>query len=105
MKTNLATASVVPASTSWWREPMMWLVVGGPTAVVLAGVATIVLAVTRPDPVLTEDYYRRGLEINKTLQLQRDAQAAAAAVPEALRPAMQARNHAATPSPDGQQGR
>jgi uncharacterized protein len=36
----------------WWREPMMWLVVGGPVAAMLACVATIVLALRHPDPVL-----------------------------------------------------
>ena len=90
-------ATPQPNSRPWWREPMMWLVVGGPTAVILAGAATITLAVTRPDPVVADDYYRRGIEINKTLELQRQAREAAAVAPETLRPAMQARNHAATP--------
>ena len=55
----------------WWREPMMWLVLGGPAAVVVAGIATVVIAVQRPDPVLATD--------------------------TAKQPAVQARNHAATP--------
>jgi hypothetical protein len=29
---------------SWYREPMMWLVLGIPAATVVAGVITIVLA-------------------------------------------------------------
>ncbi|MCW7537780.1 FixH family protein [Aquabacterium sp. A7-Y] len=86
-----------PAARRWWREPTMWLVAGGPAAVVLAGVATTIIAVTRPDPVLAEDYYRRGIEINQTLR--QSAGEAAAVPPEGLRPAMQARNHAATPVP------
>ncbi|UZD53866.1 FixH family protein [Caldimonas aquatica] len=77
---------------AWWREPMMWLVVGGPAAVILAGVATLVLAVSRPDPVVDPDYYRRGLEINKTMA---ERQAAASEAP-AVRPALEVRNHAAT---------
>jgi hypothetical protein len=56
----------------WWREPMLWLVIGGPVAVVLAGVATLVLAIRLPDPVIKAE----------------------AGGP----PAVQARNHAATPS-------
>lgn len=83
----------------WWREPMMWLVLGGPLLVVVAGIVTFVLAVRMPDPVIADDYYKRGLEINKTLaEQQRQAEAAQAAVPEALRPALQARNHSATPA-------
>ena len=41
---------------------------------------------TRPDPVMDQDYYRKGIEINKELATQ----------PASLAPAMQARNHAAT---------
>ncbi|WP_119156661.1 FixH family protein [Caldimonas tepidiphila] len=83
-----------PKSGPWWREPMMWLVLGGPSLVIVAGVATTVIAIRQPDPVVAEDYYRRGLEINKTLAERQ----AAAAPPEALRPALQARNHSATPA-------
>lgn len=75
----------------WWREPMMWLVVGGPLAVIAAGAATITLAIQRPDPLVAEDYYRQGIEINKTLA------AEAAQGGKALMPAQQARNHTATP--------
>jgi hypothetical protein len=53
----------------WWRERTMWLVVGGPSAVVLACMATLALALLNPDPVL-------------------DTAAEA--------PALKARNHAAT---------
>lgn len=37
----------------WWREPMLWLVVGGPAAVVLASLATAVIAIAWPDPVVS----------------------------------------------------
>lgn len=79
----------------WWREPMMWLVLGGPLVVIVAGVVTLVLAIRMPDPVVSADYYREGLEINKTLAERKAA--AAAASPEALRPALEGRNHSATP--------
>ncbi|MDH5541265.1 MAG: nitrogen fixation protein FixH [Rhizobacter sp.] len=64
----------------WWRYPMMWLVVGGPAAVVVAGFITLWLAVKHVDPVLT---------VPST---------ASAGDKNAAAPAMQARNHAATPS-------
>ena len=85
--------SAFSRSPAWWREPIMWLVLGGPAAVVVAGVATFVIAASQPDPVIAEDYYRRGLEINKTLR-------GDAPSPAALEPAMKARNHAATPTSD-----
>lgn len=74
-------------SPSWWQFGHVWLLIAGPAAVIVAGIATVYLALTRPDPVVSEDYYRQGIEINKTLE------AGGAA---ALAPAVQARNHAAT---------
>jgi uncharacterized protein len=66
-------------ATPWWRVGMVWLVVGGPLAVVVAGLVTAAIAVdgaeevlTRPKPVLS-------------------------AVDAPQLPAIQGRNHAATP--------
>ena len=42
----------VPEHRPWWREPMMWLVVGGPATVVVAAISTAVIAVRYADPVL-----------------------------------------------------
>lgn len=60
----------------WWREPMLWLVIGGPVAVVLAGLVTAAIAWRGADAVL------------------RDPPAAASS--GSLQPAVKARNHAAT---------
>jgi uncharacterized protein len=75
-------------SAPWWCHGYVWLVIAGPVAVILAGIATAVIAVQQPDPVIQPDYYRRGIEINKSLAAQERAQL----------PALQGRNHAATPS-------
>ncbi|MBI5277181.1 MAG: FixH family protein [Burkholderiales bacterium] len=72
----------------WWKFGHVWLLIAGPAAVIVAGAATVVLAVSSPDPLVAEDYYRRGVEINKTL----------AARDKANLPAVQGRNHAATPT-------
>ena len=82
-------ANAISQSAPWWRFPLVWMVIAGPAAVVLAGVATLFIAVRTPDPVVAEDYYRRGIQINQTLAEQR----------KALLPAVQGRNHAATPAP------
>jgi hypothetical protein len=52
----------------------------------VAGVITFNIAVRSPDPVIDQNYYQHGLDINKTLKAQKDS----------LAPAIQARNHAAT---------
>ncbi len=38
----------------WWREPMLWLVIGGPASVVGASLITAVIAWRGADVVLTE---------------------------------------------------
>lgn len=75
-----------PESAPWWRHGYVWMVIAGPAAVVVAGVVTAWIAVRYADPVLDADYYRKGVEINRTLADER-----------ALLPALQGRNHAATP--------
>ena len=72
----------------WWKHGHVWLLISGPAAVILAGIATAVIAVRGSDPVVEADYYRRGIEINKTL----------AAGDKSQLPAMQGRNHAVTPA-------
>jgi uncharacterized protein len=78
----------IKSQTPWWKFGHVWLVIAGPAIVVLASFITLYLAITRPDPVVTEDYYLKGIEINKTLEgTVQDA---------SMAPAIQARNHAQT---------
>jgi hypothetical protein len=59
----------------WWRLPIVWIVIAGPAAVVVAGFATLAIAIRNPDPVYTVPKAQSPAE----------------------QPAVQARNHAATP--------
>ena len=70
----------------WWRYGYVWFLMAGPFIVIIAGFITAYLAISRPDPVIDDNYYRNGIEINKTLNEKRDS----------LAPAGQAINHAAT---------
>lgn len=79
-----------PVGQPWWKFGHVWLLIAGPAIVVVAGFVTLWLALRQPDPVLAEDYYQRGLNINKTLQ-QPDP---------SMAPAIKGRNHAATPLQD-----
>lgn len=65
------------AGGPWWREPMLWLVVGGPAVVVVAALVTGFIAWRGADTVVTDP--------------------GTAKAPGALQPALNARNHAATP--------
>lgn len=51
----------------WYREPWPWLLMAGPAAVILAGIATTVLAVASFDGLVADDYYKQGLGINRTI--------------------------------------
>jgi hypothetical protein len=51
----------------WWRYPLVWLVIGLPAAVVMASLASAWIAVHTTDTVVEENYYRKGIEINRTL--------------------------------------
>jgi uncharacterized protein len=39
-------------SSRWWQHGMVWLVLSGPAIVVVAGFATLAIAIAYPDPVL-----------------------------------------------------
>ena len=84
---STVSSSATPAAAPWWKFGHVWLVLAGPLVVIVAGFITLWLAMSRPDPVVAEDYYQRGIDINKTLE---DPE-------KSLAPAMKGRNHAATP--------
>ena len=86
--TKVNQESVV--SKPWWRYGYVWMVISGPAVVVVAGFYTLWLAISLPDPVIAEDYYQQGIEINKTLE----------GPSKNLLPAVKGRNHAATPQQD-----
>ena len=83
----MTQAAQAAQAAPWWKHGHVWLVIAGPAAVVVAGFATLWIAIATNDPVVDADYYRRGVEINKQLARER-----------ALLPALQGRNHAATPA-------
>lgn len=70
----------------WWRHGHVWLLISGPAVVVVAALFTAWLAARGSDALVEEDYYRKGIEINKQLARER-----------AMLPALQGRNHAVTP--------
>jgi hypothetical protein len=78
-----------PSSGHWWQFGHVWMVIAGPAIVVVASCVTFYIAAKGMDPVLDEDYYQKGLQINKEL----------ADNPNSLAPAVQARNHAQTGVP------
>lgn len=57
-----------PVNRPWWREPYVWLVIAGPLAVVVAGIATAAIAYGGSDQLVAEDYYQRGVALSHNMQ-------------------------------------
>jgi uncharacterized protein len=62
-------------SLRWYRQPWPWLLIAGPATVVVASFATLWLAASTDDGVIADDYYRRGLLINREIARTERAQA------------------------------
>jgi hypothetical protein len=78
--TRASSAQADPAAPPWWRVGMVWLVVGGPALVVVASLATAVVAWRGADEVLVHTASAREVPVRPTSET----------------PALTARNHAAT---------
>lgn len=50
----------------WWKERMVWLVIGLPLSAVLAGVATIFIAAHDPDDLVEQKYVKTGMAVQAT---------------------------------------
>jgi len=59
----------------WYKEPWPWIVMAPPAAAVLAGIATLWIAVATSDGLVAEDYYQQGLGINKVIAREERARA------------------------------
>ena len=78
--TSIPATPAAPAP--WWRFGIVWLVIAGPAAVIVAGVATMAVAFHGADPQVAADP-SGAVPIART-------------VATSTAPALQARNHAAT---------
>ena len=78
-----------PAALPWWRYRMVWFVLGLPALVVLSSLVTAGIAWRYADTVVTEPGPERA---NAGTGVNAEGRAMGA-----LQPAVQARNHAATP--------
>lgn len=87
--TQIAKKPEAP-SGPWWKYGHVWMVLAGPAIVVVAGIVTAVIAMNGADPVVDENYYQKGININQELR----------SAEKSYAPAGAARNHAATPDSD-----
>lgn len=64
MKTTVSTP-IQP----WYKQFWPWLIIALPASAVLAGFITLYLAITTPDSLVRDDWYKEGLSINRRMQL------------------------------------
>lgn len=78
-----------PTPRRWFREPMVWLVIAGPLLVVIASIASAIVAWKHIDPVITDPVQGR-VHLDDDMAVTKDPK-------HTLAPAQRARNHASTP--------
>jgi hypothetical protein len=59
----------------WYRQFWPWFLMALPASAVVAGLATVFIAVMHQDNLVVDDYYKQGLAINQTLNQQFAAKA------------------------------
>ena len=64
-----------PNAKPWYKEPWPWILASGPLIVVIAGIWTFRIAVTSSDGLVSEDYYKQGLAVGKTIAQSDNAKA------------------------------
>lgn len=68
------TLVLTNSNKPWYRFPLVWMLIAIPFSAVIMGVIMIWLAVDTDDGLVADDYYKRGLEINRVIE--RDKKAA-----------------------------
>lgn len=53
--------------TRWYQEPWAWFVIAIPLGTIVVCAVLMTIATTTSDGLVTDDYYKRGLQINKAL--------------------------------------
>lgn len=56
-----------PSQVPWFRQRWPWILMAGPAIVVVAAAVTLWLAIRSNDGLVSDDYYKQGIEIHKTL--------------------------------------
>ena len=64
--TNSSTPPFSPPP--WYKQFWPWFLISFPAIAVIAGIATMILAIQSDDGLVKDDYYKAGLAINQTLE-------------------------------------
>ena len=64
------------AERPWFQQPFVWMVIGIPLSSVIVGMVMLWLSIVSFDGMVSDDYYKQGLQINRVLDRERAALAA-----------------------------
>jgi len=64
----MKTTSSHEKTKPWHKEFYVWMIIFFPLLAVVGGIVTTILAVQSNDGLVVDDYYKQGLEINRTLE-------------------------------------
>lgn len=78
-----------PQARPWWKEPYVWMVIGGPLSAVIACAVTAVYIFQGPDRIVPDERFPQAQAMRQEIE-----QAA-----NPLQPAQVGRNHSATGGP------
>ena len=67
MRNPLSSSPADRHAAAWHREPWPWILIGLPLTVVVASIATAIIAMRTDDGVVAGDSYKRGLLVNDRL--------------------------------------
>ena len=70
---TISTESASFSPPPWYKQFWPWFLMFFPAVAVVAGIATIIIAVKTDDGLVKDDYYKAGLAINQTLELKQKA--------------------------------
>ncbi len=91
MSTSTPSIPAGSAPRPWYREPLVWMIIGGPLSVVVASVISAVIAWKHIDPVISDPVHGQVRAADNMADYRNPTDADA--------PALVGRNHAATPRP------
>lgn len=71
MNTATVARQHTPEETPWYRQFWPWVLIALPSTAVIAGIATVLIAMHDPDGLVVDDYYKAGLAINRSMKRER----------------------------------
>jgi hypothetical protein len=60
-------AAALPSGRAWYRQFWPWFLIGLPALSIVVSVTAMVLAINNADPLVVDDWYKRGLAINQDI--------------------------------------